>query len=125
MRRILYSLGAILFVVVALIMTAPIPAALAGTTTVTITGWLVPDAAHFSNTFLIFIYPLAGMVILSMFPLMFKRKGDIMVYFALGGLFLGTLISDLSVSGSSTNAVPFAIIFVAGLLIFLWWWNSP
>ena len=127
MKRFLYSVFALIAVALGLsVASFPEVAAVTTTTiTSTIVGWLVPDAAHFSNTLIIFIFPLAGMVIVSMFPFMFHRKGDTVVYFALTGLFLGTILSDLSVNGTaSNNAVPFAVIVVSGLLIFLWWWNS-
>lgn len=92
--------------------------------TTSVIGWLMPDSAHFSNSLLLTIFPLMGMVLVVMIPKMFHRKGDVVVYFALGGLFLGSILADMSTNNSPTNAVPFGIIVTIGILLFCWWWNS-
>jgi hypothetical protein len=92
--------------------------------TATITGWLVPDAAHFSNALLLIILPLGGLSFGALIPAMFRRKGDIAVYFALGGLTAGSLLADLPANSNNQPAVPLAFVFVAALLTFLYWWNS-
>ena len=94
-------------------------------TTSTITGWLVPDGTHFGNSMILAILPMGVMVFMTwVVKGAFGVEGDIGVYFALAGLLAGTVLSDLSASGSNTNAVPFADIFVVALLFFLYWWNS-
>lgn len=95
--------------------------------TATITGWLTPDAAHFSNTYLLIILPLAGMVFGLMPFMMFQRNeeiGDKAIYPSLFGLFAGSLFADLTTTTNSVLQVPFAIILTVGLLLFLWWWGS-
>lgn len=95
--------------------------------TATVTGWLVPDAAHFANTYILVILPLAGMVFALMPFMMFQRPveiGDKAIYPALSGFAAGATLADVGVNGTTGNQVPFAFIFVAALLVFLWWWNS-
>jgi hypothetical protein len=115
---------AFVFSGLALALMPDVPYAAAQTSTSTIIGWLVPDSSHFSNSLLITIFPLMGMVILVTMLMVFHRKGDIVVYFALGGLLAGSLFADVGTGSSSTPGVPFADILVCGLLIFLYWWNS-
>ena len=128
MKRIIRGGITAVFVFLALFLTAPSTFASATTSTitntVTVVGWLVPDATHFANTYLVLIFPLVGLVIFEMPLMMFHRKGDIAVYAALGGMLAGSILSDLSSNGASTQATPFAIIVVAGILLFLWYWNS-
>ena len=94
------------------------------TVTITVIGWVAPDSAHLANTMILFIFPLVGMVGVTMIPMMFRRKGDVVIYFSLFGLFLGALTADLSTGQTPTNAVPFGMVVVAALLLFFWWWNS-
>ena len=92
----------------------------------TLVGWLAPDAAHFSASLMLMVYPLMGLVAGTTIAKMFRFVGDTGVYFALGGLTSGSFLADLPVAGSPsfTNLIPFAYGFVAALLTFLYWWNS-
>lgn len=105
----------------------PGPAALTTSTSYsnTITGWLVPDSAHFSASLILMIYPLMGLVAGTTVAKMFRLTGDLGVYFALGGLTAGAFIADLPVTSSTQPLlIPFAYGVVAALLTFLYWWNS-
>lgn len=110
-----------------IVVQVPGPSALVTSTSYssTVVGWLVPDSAHFSNSLLLMTIPLAGLVFGMMFAWIFSLRGDLGVYFALGGLTLGSLLTDLPVNSSSTAlGIPFAYTIVSGLLTFLYWWNS-
>jgi hypothetical protein len=93
----------------------------------TVVGWLVPDSKHFSNTLILIILPLMGMVF-GIFPFTLGRRpsqvGDRVIFPALIGLTLGSALADLTVSNTSVLQIPFADIVVAAALAFLWWWNS-
>ena len=95
--------------------------------TATVTGWLTPDSAHFANTLVLVILPLAGFVF-GLLPLMMFQKpkeiGDKAIYPSLFGMLAGSLVADLTVNGLTELQVPFAFIVVEALLLFLWWWNS-
>jgi hypothetical protein len=71
--------------------------------------------------------PLGGVGLMVWIAKFLKVEGDIVVYPVLLGLLMGAVGADLSVgnaSGGTTATVPFAMIVVAGILLFLWWWNS-
>lgn len=127
MKQILAYFLALQFLIIGLgiFMIPQVPKTFAGTTTVTITGWLMPDSAHFANTLILLIYPLIGLVLFTVVARMFKLTGDTGVYVALLGLGAGEVFADLPSSPANTvTYVPFAIIFVTVLLAFFWWWNS-
>jgi hypothetical protein len=95
--------------------------------TATIIGWLAPDAVHWSNAYVLIIFPLAGMVVCLMPFMMFQRNaeiGDKAVFPALFGLMIGAAAADLYSNPNTPLAIPFADTFVAGLLLFFWWWDS-
>jgi hypothetical protein len=59
--------------------------------------------------------------------MMFQKNhqiGDKAIYPALFGLLVGSGAADLSINGLAVANVPFADLIVAGLLLFLWWWDS-
>jgi hypothetical protein len=93
----------------------------------TIVGWLAPDAAHFSATYIIIIFPLAGMVVMLVPFMMFNKPeevGDRAIYPALFGFTIGGAAADLGTNSNTPLTVPFAFVFVSALLLFLWWWDS-
>lgn len=95
--------------------------------TATVTGWLAPDATHLSNTLVLFIFPLAGMIFMFIPIMMFQKNqeiGDKAIYPALFGLTVGSAAADLLTGSAASAFIPFADVFVCVLLLFLWWWNS-
>jgi hypothetical protein len=95
--------------------------------TATITGFLAPDAAHISNSMTLFIYPLAGMIVMLVPLMMFQKPreiGDKAIYPCLFGLLVGAAAADLSTGTGTALQVPFADLIVAALMLFLWWWSS-
>jgi hypothetical protein len=93
----------------------------------TITGWLVPSSTNFANTYILIIFPLAGMVLFE-FPFFLVKDpttiGDKAIFPALLGLSLGSAAADLATNGTAVLQVPFADVLVAMMLTFLWWWDS-
>lgn len=93
----------------------------------TVVGWLAPDPTHFSNTLILIILPLMGMVF-GIFPFTLGKRpqdvGDRAIFPALIGLTLGSALADLSVSNASVLQIPFADVLMAAVLAFLWWWQS-
>jgi hypothetical protein len=124
MKRLLIDVGAVLGVIAALLLPVGSAAAQTVTVTSTIIGVLAPDPAHYANSLIPMIFPLMGMVVLATIPMMFHRKGDVVIYFALTGLLGGSVFGDMSVTGATSGYITFAQIFVAALLLFLWWWDS-
>lgn len=92
----------------------------------TIIGWLVPSSARFASSLALMFFPLAGLVAGTTLAKMFRIGGDIGVEFALSGMASGATLADLPTSASPVfqNLIPFAYIFTAWLLAFLYWWNS-
>ena len=94
------------------------------TITSTIVGVLAPDAQHLGYGLLAIILPLGGVAAFAALFKFLKMEGDAIILFLLVGLTVGAAFATLPASGASTNGIPFALIIVAGILTFLWWWNS-
>ncbi len=95
--------------------------------TQTIIGWLVPDFTHLNNTLILIMMPLGGLAMMLFIPLLFQKPeeiGDRGVYLGLFGLTVGAAFGDITAGSTAANWIPFADIFIGGLMLFLWWWNS-
>ena len=94
------------------------------TTTTTVTGWLIPDSAHFNNGIGALLFPLIGVGLFTSFPLILGYRGDLVVTMALVGLTIGSVMGMLSLTGSSNSVIPFALPVVAGADLLLWLWKG-
>jgi hypothetical protein len=106
----------------AYILAVPMPSVHA--VTVTITGWLVPDTAHLNYGLVPILMSLGGAAALTLVPLTFKVRGDTIVYLSLIGLLLGSIGADLTNGSTVSQTVPFALILIPGVLLFLWWYSE-
>lgn len=92
--------------------------------TVTITGWLAPDAVHLGNGLFALIYPFVGIGLFSGMAFGLGERGDILVTTTLLGQLVGSLLAMLSVTSSGTNAIPFAMLLIPGFSLALWLWEG-
>jgi hypothetical protein len=90
--------------------------------TFTVTGWLVPDAAHFNAGIPVLIFCLLGMSFVAMMGRIVGLEKNTPTL-ALLGLFIGSMIGLLSLGNSTSgNFTPFAVPIMAGadLALYIW-----
>jgi hypothetical protein len=100
--------------------------AYASTTTLgmiySITGWLVPDAAHFNAGIPVLIFCLLGMAFVAMMGRIVGLERNTPTL-ALLGLLIGSMIGLLSLGNSTSgNFTPFAVPIMAGADLALYVW---
>jgi hypothetical protein len=89
-------------------------------TTVTVTGILSFDAAHYSAALPVIIIPLFAVSLFAMFGYMANMRGDNMISLILTGLFIGDLLGMLTPQAASNGVVPMAMTIFSGIGLFLW-----
>ena len=100
-----------------------------GATTITtgVIGYLVPSTAAFADNLGLIFFPLVGAVGFLTIAMMVRLKGDMLVHADLGGLFCGSIFAGLTTQSSAPTGgglVPWGFTVLAGVIWFLWWWNS-
>ena len=98
------------------------PSKVEAVVTSTITGWLVPDAAHLTAGVPIFLFAILFTGFFAMVGRLMGMERQIAT-FALMGLFAGSLLGVLSLGNSTAgNITPFALPVISGidLLLFIW-----
>jgi hypothetical protein len=91
-------------------------------TTYSITGWLVPDAAHFNAGIPVLIFCLLGMAFVAMLGRIVGLNRNTPTL-ALLGLLIGSMIGLLSLGNSTAgNFTPFALPIMAGADLALYVW---
>jgi hypothetical protein len=122
-KQLVVTLATVAVIAAAFLSITPLPA-FAVATTITITGNLTPDAAHWANNLILIAYPLVGVVFFTMILMMFKRKGTAGIHATFAGLLGGCLFADLPLSSGGPGFVEIGITFTAGILWGLYIWGT-
>jgi hypothetical protein len=93
-------------------------------TTVTVTGYAIPNSAGLGYGILIFLIPIVVMGLLVGLTTQIGIQGDMQSFVMKLGLLIGCIFGMLSISSTAPTVIPFAFPIVAAVYFITYLWKG-